>query len=509
MILAIVTTASAQVTYPEQGYTSYQVVNLSTTTQANISVNYYDPNGVAASYSPSFTNVPTGGVVTVQEALEPDLPSGQYSAVISSNTPIAAIANQQLGVAGSGVSIPPFSSYSGESAGATTVYLPAVMYNWYGYYTEVYIQNAGSAAATNIQISYVPTAIGSCVTGATGQSDTVANGASPLAQYATRMVSQFSKSALGAPTVAGCTTYNGRFLGAAKITADQPVVVIVNEIVQNKLFTYNGFTTPANKLIAPAYEHNYYGYYASLTIYNPSATTDSQVTLTYKSDAVNSNPASKTVVANHTVPMGKSITLYDGPGATAAQSDLLTDFPQDATHKFLGTVVIQSTNNVPVVATVNQESVLASGNKAGSYNAMADTEGTQKISIPLVQSNFYGFYTSISIMTVDGTDATVKITYTSDGTYSSVKNTSKSYTMSTAGGFLNRYEGPTATVAQSDLLHDASWASGGQHKFIGSAVIEVTSGANIVAFVNSESSPMAAYPSRDTMYTYNAFNLVP
>jgi len=54
-------------------------------------VTYYDSNGTPATYSPSFTGVTPGGAVTVQEAVENDLLPGRYSAVISSNTPIAAM----------------------------------------------------------------------------------------------------------------------------------------------------------------------------------------------------------------------------------------------------------------------------------------------------------------------------------------------------------------------------------------------------------------------------------
>jgi hypothetical protein len=167
-------------------------------------------------------------------------------------------------------------------------------------------------------------------------------------------------------------------------------------------------------------------------------------------------------------------------------------------------VIIES--NRPVVAIVNQESTAAAGAKAGAYNGMAASQGTQKVAVPLIQSAFYGFYTSLTIQTVDGTNATVRITYTSDNQYSSKLNSSKTYTMTTSGGFLNRYEGATASAAQSDLLDDAFWLSGGNRRFIGSAVIEVVSGPNIVAYVNSESTGATAL---DRQYTFNAFNITP
>lgn len=503
LIVAVlmVVTAFAQVSYSDPAFTSYQVVNLSQTEDADITVTYYDENGDPATYSPFFPGVDPNGSVTVQQSLESDLPSGQYSAVISSNQPIAAIANQQLGVAGSGTSIAPFSSYSGSSEGSTEVTLPVVMHNWFGYYTEVYIQNAGTADATNIQIEYAPTSVGSCVTGDSGQSDSITD----LPQYATTMVSQLDNTDLGAPSASGCSAFTDRFLGGATITADQPVVVVVNQYVQDKLFTYNGFTAAGTDLVAPAYMRNWFGYYASLTIANPDPDTDAEVTVTYTPDASLAPAVNPTapVTGDWTVPAGETITIYDGPSATSAQSDLVAVYDQP-TERFFGSVTIAS--DIPVVAMVNQEATLSLGNQAGSYNAFTTEEGSMMISVPLIQSDFYGYYTSLTIMTVDGGDAEIEITYTSDGVYSSVKNHSETYSH-TVEGFLNRYEGPSASATQSDLLDDPAWQSGSEGKFIGSAVIEVTSGSAIVAFVNSESSTAPNAATRDSMYTYNAFNL--
>ncbi|MCD4738227.1 MAG: hypothetical protein K8R89_03080, partial [Anaerolineae bacterium] len=224
------------------------------------------------------------------------------------------------------------------------------------------------------------------------------------------------------------------------------------------------------------------------------------VTLTYQSDSVFSNPTDTTVVATHSIPPLESINRYDGSSATDDQTDLETEFGGDS-NSFFGSVVIEST--IPVVAMVNQEATPGSGAQAGSYNGLIAGSGSQKISVPLIQSDFYGYYTSLTIMTVDGSEATVDITYTSDGTYSSVTNHSETHQHTTLNGFLNRYEGSSSSAAQSDLLDDAAWVSGtGDRRFIGSAVIEVVSGADIVAFVNSESSVSGS----DSMYTYNAFN---
>ncbi|MCS7056794.1 MAG: hypothetical protein NZM18_11550 [Thermoflexales bacterium] len=498
--LVCVSVVAAQVSYPQPFFTSYQLVNLGSS-PATITVNYYSmANGlIVPGASKNFPNVAPGASVTVLQAVDdPNLGSGKFSAVVSSSQPVAAIVNQQLGQAGSTAATPPFSSYTAATSGATSVTLPVVMYNWFGYYTDVFIQNVGSGPA-NVNITYSPTSIGACTTGASGQSDTVSN----LAQFASTTVSQVSKTSLGAPSVPNCGLYTGRFLGGATVTSNQPIVVVVNQNYQGKLFTYNGFTQGGTTLLAPAYMRNFYGFYASITIAN-LGTQDANVSLTYKSDGLLSSPANQTINATRVVPAGKSITIYDGPNATDVQSDLDTvyDLPSE---RFLGSIRIDSTNGQPIVAMVNQESIPAAGGKAGAYNAMLTSEAATKISAPLIQSAFYGYYTSLTIQTVDGTDAQLKICYTSDGVYSSVTNQTKCYNHTTTNGFLNRYEGPSATAVQSDLLDDPVWLSGGHRRFLGSATVEVVSGPKIVAFVNSESNNTSA----DAQYTYNTLIITP
>lgn len=515
LVLSLFGSALAQVAYSKPVFTSYTVANLNATQSASVIVTYYDANGVAQPWQISRT-VQGGGSVTIQQSADdPTLASGRYSAVVSADQPIAAVVNQQLGDLNSRTSVAPFSSYSGSSEGATTVILPEVMYNWFGYYTEVYIQNAGSTAAANVKITYTPTAIGTCTTGAALADDPVVTGSATLAQYATLEVSQFAKTALGAPSVAGCTAFAGRFLGMAKIISDQPVVVVVNQIVQNKLFTSNGFTSSGADLIVPAYMRNWYGYYAAITLANPGGT-EASVDLTY-TPSPGSNPLTP-ISVNHKVPAGKSINIYDGSSANASQSDLIGAYPwnpaQSATkqtYKFFGSIKIHS--DQPILAKVNQEAELVAGNQAGAYNVPLTTEATTLVSVPLIQSDFYGYYTSLTIMTSDGGEATLEITYTSDNDFSTKKGLSKTYAVSTVNGFVNRYEGSSCNLAnnQCDIFHDTFWDGTGTTtgRFLGSAVIKVISGSPIVAFVNSESNTAPEASTRNSMYTFNAFNLVP
>ena len=494
LILVVVGAQVVLAQYSDPWYSSYQVQNLGGD-PADIIVNYYDSAGaVQTSASKSFTDVPANGSVTVvQFTDDPNLAAGTYSAVISADQPIAAIANQQLVPTGATAFTPsqPFSSYSGASAGSTTVIIPVIMYNWFGYYTEMYIQNVGSAGASNVDITFYPTTVNGELAGTSGVTDND----NAIAQYASGYKSQESLSALGAAS----GTWADRFLGAAVITSDQPLVVVVNQHnpTATKLFTFNGFGSGASEDGAPVYMRGYYDYYASLTIANTSLTTAANVTIKYQADATHSTVANGSVTVNYTIPAGESINRYDGPGASDDQSDL-DDSP--VFDRFFGTVTI--TSDQPVVAVINQEST-ADG-QAGTYGAIATGEATTKISVPLIQADFYGYYTSLTIQSATGASGTVNITYTSDDVYSANKNTTKMYTHSIGAAPLNIYEGRKGGIEIGDInSDDATWGAATTNRFIGAAVIEST--VPIIAFVNEEFD----IGSADSMYTFNTFNLNP
>jgi len=87
--------------------------------------------------------------------------------------------------------------------------------------------------------------------------------------------------------------------------------------------------------------------------------------------------------------------------------------------RFFGTARIQS--HIPVVAKVNQEN---DGGNAEAYNCIDASTASKKVVVPLIQADFYGFYTSLTIQNMSDSTGTITITYKSDGTYSLPTNTS-------------------------------------------------------------------------------------
>jgi hypothetical protein len=504
ILMALLLTSIAFAQYTGYSWvTAYQVVNTGDV-PADITISYFDTSGdevVAA--RKTFNDVPAGASqLVVQFTDDPNLPSGRYSVVISADQPVAAITNQQLIADGSTSYTPttPFSTYSGTDVGSTSVTLPAVMYNWYNYFTEIFIMNIGAGDATDVDIEYIPGELSGEPTGASGVTDDD----NAIPQYASLHKSQETMTSLGAPS----GTFAGRFLGSAIITSDEPIIAVVNQHNPSdyKLMTYNGFsdTAGATAVSVPNYMRNYFGYYTTLLVANPSDTVSATVQLTYTpaetapgQDYNVCDPAPcAPVTATHVIPPGGSVTRYDGATASDAQSDL-DDDPNFVT--FFGPVAISS--DQPVVAQINIEAVATGPAQAGSYNGIPSASATGDVVVPVILADFYGYYTTLIVQNATGTAGSCDVTYTSDTVYSSNPGASKTYTHPLpANGAFTVYEGRAGGVENGDINADSFWESGGNRYFIGAAVIDCD--VNVVAFVNEE----ADIAGQDSMYTMNTFN---
>lgn len=509
LVMVMATVTSAQYAGLNLG-TAYQLVNLSDTKQT-MEVHYYDANGneqVAAKRT--FLDVEgNGSRLVIVPKDETSLTSGSYSAVVSSGGPVAGIVNEEFYPTGSISPQPPFASYAAsDDTGATEVFLPAVMYNYFNYFTEIYIQNVGTVETTDVKIEYTPGSVNGVVVGA-AHIDTP----NSIKQYATLKKSQQSLTVLGAPDGSG--VFTGRFFGSAKITSTQPIVVIVNEhnITQKKLMAYNGFNTGSTKLISPTGMRGFFSYYTALTITNMSATNKACVRLTYYPDLVQSsllrrvdNSTTFSPVSKEFVVDAKNVLLrYEGGDSSTSQSDLMgvyTRFTGSVLiESFAGTVSGTTCTAEPLSAIVNVEATsgATSPNQAGSFNAIDVAGATNTVVAPVVLANYYGYYTTLVITNTTATAGSCVITYTSGTGTTNGAGLSKSYTRPLpANGTLMIYEG--AADSRSDLNTDtAFWGS----RFIGSAQVVCKDSGNapiaIAAFVNEEKNQNGI----DSMYTMN------
>jgi hypothetical protein len=286
------------------------------------------------------------------------LPDGRYAVVISSNKEIVGIAN----LIGEGATY--FNgSYSGFQDGATTFYLPAVVHNFYGWYSLISVQNIGNNA-TNITVDIT------CEDGTTGQYTQAAVPAKASVHFDLEDTS---------PTgFTGATECNGSALIAS---GGEKIVVVDNQRApaSGNTQSYSGIQTGAQDLYAPALYTDYFGWNASVNIRKiGSGNTD--VTVTY------SDAGTSTCNLTDSVP---SCLLY---------------MPTE--HASAGTFgATLSSSSLDILAVVNA----ANGSQAQTYNATAT--GTDEIGIPSVMKTYFGWNSSVTCQNVGSSASSLNVSY--------------------------------------------------------------------------------------------------
>ncbi|MFN8484084.1 MAG: hypothetical protein U0768_13695 [Anaerolineae bacterium] len=502
MLVAVVSVgAYAQGNLKE--YTGYQVMNLATCSgcDAHVRVDYYGPSGGAPAKTQNLTIAP-GASANVQQKTETDLPAGVYSAVLSSDQPIAAVVGQIESDPSSSALVyqTPFSDYTGISLGSTTVSLPSMEVNWFGIDSLARIQNVGDAPAT-VTIQYKAASIGGTLAGQAS----IAPKTVTIAKYAAYTLDPTQDAG---SLVASSGSFQNRFFGSAVVTSDQPLAAIANEtdVTKRTKFTYNGFgdADSGTELLAPGIFWQWFGTFTSLAVANPTSSTCSG-TITYTAGANSkliggADGAGQTKQVTFSLAPGESRTAYEG---AANQSDLADKF-----QIFGGGARI--TSSCKLVAKVNQTQYSANADgqiPSGSFNALPVATLTTKVAVPLIQADFYGYYTSLTCANADASNpASVAITYTSDS-LSGVQNTpgTVNHTIP-AGGTLIVYEA-VQNGALADINKTTSpWFSNGTAKFNGSAFVSSTGTQKIACTVNEVGGTVKP---GDNMNSYNGVNVNP
>jgi len=279
--------------------------------------------------------------------------AGSYSVVISCDVNVAAVSNYT----GSGGAYA--ASYAGVPAAqtATTAYFPGLYKNYYGYYTNVVVQNAGSA---NINVTL------KIYQGAT------------LVDSETKVVPANASVAFDQKNRTGLP--DGIYAGVVEATG--PVAAMVN--VWNNAgqqFAYSGFTSGSSVAYAPVLMKSYYGFNTALTVQNmgDAAVT---VTVTYSNGATNTK----------TIPAKASQLFY-----TPNESGL--------PNGWLGSAKIEAPGGT-IVALVNESDA---NNRAASYTGFAG--GGTTSNAPIVLKKYYGYSTSITCQNIGTTTTNITVTY--------------------------------------------------------------------------------------------------
>ena len=423
LVIVLVATmgAASALAAPVLNYTScFQVQNLDSSQTAAIAVSYYE-QGVA---SPTVVNdtVPAAGSKTYCP-LSAVSDGFDGSVVISSNVEVAAIANVSGAESGDPNWTSYNASYTGFTAGATTVNLPLLFKNNSGFDTFFNVQNAGTAPAT-VTVAYSDGAPNATATIGVGQAHTF------------RQADENHTQAIFAAT----------------ITSNQPVVATVIEVGPSNmpiLFGYNGFTNAHTNPVMPLVQANNSGYTSGIQIQNTGAAA-TNVTLTYFPAT-----AGTQCTETHSIAPGASETfaLYSWDAGDTSSANTCVNG-----QTFIGSArVTTNSGNTGLVAIVNQHSF--GTNKGASYGAFNPDNATDTVVMPLIMDRNSDYWTGFNVQNVGSAATTVNCTFA---------NTS--YTAS-------------ATLQPYQALNDIQFnniANG----YVGSAVCSSNNGQPIIAVVN-------------------------
>jgi hypothetical protein len=365
LVVALMLTAtavSAQVPGPGGPYnTGFTIQNLETQS-TNCTFNLYNGAGVSQYQSAAISVAGSGSYFVYVGNLS--ISSGQYSAVIACDRQVAAVANT-TGAASA-------ASYSGVDAAdvATVLYAPGVYKGYYGYTSNIVVQNTTSGVINITLQIFAP------------------GNSTPIASYTESNVpANASVNFDQAAEAFASGLYSAKITGTGAIAA---AVNIWNAAGQ--LYSYNPFAGGGSVAYAPVLMNNYYSFNTALTVQNLSASA-TQVRVTYSNGATNTQNIA-----------GSSSLLFYTPN-------------EGLPSGWLGSAKVEIlSGSGPIVALVNESSAQ---NRAASYNGF--TEGATTANAPIVLKTYYGYSTSITCQNVGGSAANISVTY-SNGASETLNN---------------------------------------------------------------------------------------
>jgi hypothetical protein len=299
------------------GFSAELVLQNAGTGPSNVSIQFYNQGTGATVGAPYTDTIPaSASKVYTLSALTPAVPSGNtnglLSAVVTStnSVPMVGIANVW-----SNVKFGEFATYDGMVGGATTTYLPGLYNAYFNFMSSLTVQN----------ITNIPTT--ATVTFSNGVTVSHALGAFQAWQWVTT-------------NVAGLPTGNTNGFFSAKVTssaAGANLVGIVNseDKVNGSLSSYNSVSAATASVGCPVVMQSYFMWFSAETVQNVGGS-PTNITATY--------PGGLTKTWNN-VPVNGSINVIELPTAG-------TILPNGTTTS----VVFSSSNGMPLVAVVNENS---------------------------------------------------------------------------------------------------------------------------------------------------------
>jgi hypothetical protein len=347
-------------------YTSgFQVQNLAAS-QSNVQVTFYRQNGAVEAMVND--TIPANGSKTYFPLTQ--VADGfNGSAVISADTPVAAVTNI-LGNNGAAAA-----SYIAASVGSTTVLIPLLMKNNSGFTTWFNVQNT-SNSTSNVKVTY------------------------SHGLEVTASIPAFSSN-----TFDQATEQHPVAVFSAIVTSDQPVAATVIEESTQVMFAYSGFPGGSTNPVLPLINANNSGYITGVQIQN-AGTQATNVTLSYTP-----SDAGTACTETQNIPAGQSATFTLGAFAGQPPANAQTDCIGG--QRFIGSARVitpdGNSTNQELVAIVNQLRPGVNGEAYGSFNP---AEAAQKVVMPLIMDRNGGYFTGFNVMNVGTGATTVNCTFT-------------------------------------------------------------------------------------------------
>lgn len=351
----------AQVPGPGNSYNSSFTVQNLEDVSVHCVFSIYKDQDTPIYTSPQFNISPNGSYFVYIGNLS--IPNGQYSVVIACDGRVAAVSNF-------GSSSGNAASYVGFDASSTSsaLYFPVLMKNYYGYYSNIVVQNAGSITDNVVLEIY-----------RSGASDPV------LSIQSTNPITPNTSFNFDLRIVSGLA--DGLYFGRIVSQKGSPVAAISNWWNNGgQQGSYNAFNQGALAWYVPLLMENYYGWNTSLTVQNIGSM-PTIITVTY----------SNGIVLTRTIP-ANSGTLFYTPN----------DLP--GFGPWLVSARVESQNQ-PIVAIINEA---GPNNRAASYKGFQS--GSLKVVAPIVLKSYYGFTSSVTCQNIGSSITNIKITY-SNGFY--------------------------------------------------------------------------------------------
>jgi hypothetical protein len=323
-------------------------------TSTTVTVHYYNSSGSPITAATESHAIAGNGSYTFEQEANANLANGfSGGAVVSAGSTsdqIAVVVNV-FNVEGR------LTAYNGFRDGATMVYAPTILrYSGGGRWTTSFQIMALESGSTSVTINYV---------GSPNKQvkyDGVQN--PKLSQY--QSISRFQGD--GGPD----TDLGASWFGGLVVQADKKVVLIVNQANYAGALgasAYNGFAAGANKFFLPSVSRQFGGgnYTSSFQIMNVGSGSNAEVTVKYYNPGVSTPFKTVTYKAGSdgsAIPQYKSISRYLA-GMTEPKPD-----GADISAGWTGSVVVESTNGVPVAVIGAQSGAFVNGDGATQYNGV-------------------------------------------------------------------------------------------------------------------------------------------